>query len=199
MFDPKNHALAKLYASTTGEGSKHSLFQRLPAMTPESGVFKNWAESIDPILSPGNDFAWIFSGKVTSHEKIIRDQLAKLRWEYKTFTLLYDVKQMKDAGHIRRQRGIGNAGASELVFLAWKGSFPKGMAKTRLYVDKGSSTYVDYMMKVPVATASELMLVPKVVCEDTLTWSHCSVSEPSGDNSSGGPAVTATMTPRARY
>jgi hypothetical protein len=114
-------------------------------------------------MQPGRDYVWVFSGKVFSHEKLLREQFAKLSWEFKPFTVIYDPQSMKLANYFKRQRGVANASATELVFLCWKGTFPKEFAKHRLYVDKGSATYVNFISKVPVACPSELALVSRQV------------------------------------
>ena len=57
--------------------------------------------------------------------------LTKLRWNYKAIHLLYDTKMMQEAGYFTKMYGIANAGASEVLFLAWKGKLPKGFARTR--------------------------------------------------------------------
>jgi len=62
----------------------------------------------------------VFGGKVPSHEKVLKEQMNNLKWEYKTIHLQYDPKTMKEAGYFKRMRGVGNAGATELLFIAWK-------------------------------------------------------------------------------
>ena len=174
--------------SQAGSGAQ-STFQRVPALSFDGSPFKQWSESVDTILTRGRDLVWIFSGKLHTHDKLIREQMHKLKWEFKPIALMYDTKSMKDAGHIRRQRGMANASATENIYLAWKGSIPKDLAKSRLYVDKGSLTYVDYMSRVPVAQLSELMMVPRIVKEMTLAWSvpgGVSPGEEGGSENSDG-------------
>ena len=56
-----------------------------------------------------------------SHEKILKEQLNNLKWDFKTIHLQYDPKAMTEAGYFfKRVRGIGNAGATEMLFIAWK-------------------------------------------------------------------------------
>jgi len=127
-------------------------------------------KAVNAIMVKNRDLAWVFGGKVLSHERVFRDIFKTVKWECNVFYLLYDSKAMRDAGYYKRMRGVGNAGATELLFLCWKGQLPKDLAKNRLFVDKGSPTYVDYMTRVPVALPHEMMTVPRDVKEATLAW-----------------------------
>jgi hypothetical protein len=109
-----------LYASSSTGGGQHSIYQRVPALQDEGRAFKVWSAAVNDILTPGRDIAWVFGGKVPSHEKILKEQMNKLKWDFKTIHLQYDPRAMKDAGYFKRMRGVGNAGATELLFIAWK-------------------------------------------------------------------------------
>lgn len=152
-------------------------FNVLPALTNHVVCSQ---EAIDKILKPGIDVVWIFSGKVLSHEKIIRDVMKGLGWSCKAFHVIYDSSGMKNAGYYKRARGLANAGAAEMLFLAWKGSLPRDLAKTRLHVDKGSATYVNYLTKVPVCSPGELALVSRDVKEATMAWSVAAAPKEGG-------------------
>ena len=48
-------------------------------------------------------------------------------------------------------------GSVRLLTVA--GIVPRGLSKTRRYADPGSSLYIDYLQKVPVAPAEELSMI----------------------------------------
>lgn len=50
---------------------------------------------------------------------------------------------------------------------------PKQYAKARMYVDANSRTYVESMLRVPVATAKELSLVPRATWEAWTKSDQC--------------------------
>ena len=57
---------------------------------------------------------------------------------------------MKSYGHFKRARGLANSKSLEPVFLCWKGPLPRCVAKKRLFVDEGSTTFQQVMKSVPV-------------------------------------------------
>ena len=82
-----------------------------------------------------------------------------------------------EPGYFSRMRGLANSGTAEKLYLFWKGTPPREYKKARLYVDVGSSTYVDSVLKVPVATARELGFVSRSVYE---TWDKVDKAEEPG-------------------
>ena len=64
---------------------------------------------------------------------------------------------------------------------------PKQYAKARMYVDANSRTYVESMLRVPVATAKELSLVPRATWEAWTKSDQCEsvVVEAAGSDDEG--------------
>ena len=63
---------------------------------------------------------------------------------------------------------MANSKTYEKVILCWKGNFPKGLPKDRLYVNAGSGLYVDTMVKVPVLHPKDLTYVDAPVLAESL-------------------------------
>ena len=183
FYDPKNFTMAKTY-------NHHSWYANMPLVDSED--LKAWCLAVDSVMKHGMDFAVILSGKVYSNEEVIIRLLCQVRWEYKRIVLLYDIEGMRAAGYFRRVRGVANAAATELAFLCWKGSLPKNFSPSRSFVDKGSSTWVDYMTNVPVANTADIATVdrtlsetlfPHLYCENTMNVNENAAAEDSDGNS----------------
>ncbi|CAE7734968.1 unnamed protein product [Symbiodinium sp. CCMP2592] len=199
VYDPKTAAVTKPYPG-------HSKWQRLPVL--EEADFKEFTKSVHdmklgshdcslslpqrpsvsvllaPRMTPGRDVIFIFSGKVKSNEDAILKQARALKWSGKEFYLHYDPRQMAENGYFARMRGLANAGTAEKLFLFWKGQVPKDFKKNRMFVDPGSATYMDSILRVPVAAAREHGLVSTSIYElwdkaDGTTPGSSSMTDPS--------------------
>ncbi|CAK9052938.1 unnamed protein product, partial [Durusdinium trenchii] len=197
FFDPKNCSVPKIYAT-------QSKWQRVPLIDEEE--FQQFCKAIDGLLlnliglglTPGRDVVWVMGGKVRSNEDTINKVTRALKWSKKEFMLNYDAKMMQEMGYFTRMRGLGNAGTAEKLFLFFKGQAPRDFKKTRLFVDAGSRTYIDSILKVPIATARELALVSRTCWEafSKNEKSECVVeafdveAESGSDDEHGEPADT---------
>ena len=65
-------------------------------------------------------------------------------------------------------RGFANGNTAEKVFFCWKGNMPKGLPAERGYVNRGSRTYMECMLHVPVLAPRDLAWVEKEVRETSL-------------------------------
>ena len=69
-------------------------------------------------MKPGMDICWLFSGRLETSEKTIKDMLKKKCWKYKQFWLVVDHKAMQRY-YWRRLRGLANSRTVEKLFLCW--------------------------------------------------------------------------------
>ena len=152
IYDPKNARLAKIYAGS-GNKSRQNWWQRVPALVVAD--FQTWARVMDALMTPGIDMVWVFSGKSRSQERLLEAEMAKLKWEFKPLTLVYDPRTMRNMYWVR-ERGMGNAGMTEVLYCCWKGAVPK-FPSNRAHVDAGAPIYYDVMQRVPVASEGELL------------------------------------------
>lgn len=153
VYDPKNARLAKIYAKAGEKKSRQNWWQRVPSLNVAD--FQMWAKTMDSLMAPGTDMVWVFSGKLRSQERQLEAEMAKFKWEWKALTLVYDPRTMRMMYWVR-ERGMANAGMSEVLFCCWKGAVPK-FPSNRGHVDAGSPTYYDVMGRVPVASEAELL------------------------------------------
>ena len=72
------------------------------------------------------------------------------------------------------------------------------MAKTRLHVDKGSPTYLDFMAKVPVANFNDLMRVSRSVKDATQSWS-VGAADTMGEEESASSGGEEIKEPKRKY
>ena len=153
VYDPKNARLAKIYAKAGEKKSRQNWWQRVPALNVAD--FQMWGKTMDSLMTPGTDMVWVFSGKLRSQERLLEAEMAKFKWDWKALTLVYDPRTMRNMYWVR-ERGMANAGMSEVLFCCWKGAVPK-FPSNRGHVDAGSPTYYDVMARVPVASEAELL------------------------------------------
>ena len=165
IYDPKNARLARIYAKskTASKSGSQNWWQRVPSFVLQD--FQVWAKTFDAIMKPGVDVAWVFSGKSRANEQVIEAELQRLKWEFKEVRLVYDPQLMKSL-YWKIERGVANSASSELLFLCWKGQFPKSMSSHRLYVDAGTPLYLDVMTQVPVGTKEELSTIDAQTYEE---------------------------------
>ena len=157
-------------------------------------------ELVDGIMKPQEDSCWIMCGRNLLNAEKIRALIAKQHWKCKCFHFVYDAKLLQK-WYWKKMRGIANSKSWETVFLCWKGKLPKGMPRSRLYVDKDTSMYNDVVLKVPVVAPKDLTFVGKEVREISLrTMGGVLAPEPDAfckDDEGAGPddgAVSAAVT-----
>ena len=85
----------------------------------------------------------------------------------KTLHLVYS-RGLIQKWYVKRMRGVANNKTYEIMLMCWKGRFPAGTPKERQFVDAGSHTYEDTMLKVPVLHPKDLTYVEKAVLEQSL-------------------------------
>jgi hypothetical protein len=155
VYDTKNACIAKIYAGAGGKKSRQNWWQRVPAFVLSD--FQLWAKAQDALLTLGEDMVWVFSGKLRSTERILEAEFQRLKWESKPLTLVYDPRTMRHMYWVR-ERGMGNAGMSEVLFCCWKGRVPRCFPSNCMHVDAGAPVYYDVMQRAQVASESELLL-----------------------------------------
>ena len=158
FYDVKNAKLCELY-----EGEL--LIQREPML--DVGHFQQFLDAMSAIMKDGQDVCWILAGRLGENEKAIKTELHQQSWKFKTLIFVYDCKLLEKF-YWRKCRGFANGSTHEKAFFCWKGSIPKGLPTERWYVNRGSSTYVEVMLHVPVAPPTELAFVEKGVRDMSL-------------------------------
>ena len=98
----------------------------------------------------------------------IRKLLQEAKLNSEMFFFCYNTKQMKQYGHFKRERGLANSKSIEPVFLCWKGLVPRCVAKHRVYVDAGSTTFHQIMKSVPILPPKQQAYVSSDVRDKSL-------------------------------
>ena len=159
FYDVKNARLCNVF-----EGQL--LTHREPALDEED--FERYLKSLDPLMVAGRDVLWVLTGRTKANLKKILTILGKANFNAVEYHLCYNVKQMQQYGHFRRQRGLSNSRSHEILLLCFKGKRPKTLPKVRQYVDQGSSLFQEVVRNVPVLPQKSHALVSKAVREESL-------------------------------
>ena len=131
-------------------------------------------------MKPNRDFTWIVCGKggPDSFNKI-KTTITALEWKSKVLHLVYSRNTIAK-WYKKIMRGMANNKTCEKIIVCWKGKFPQGLPKDRMYVDIGSGVYEDTMLKIPVLHPKDLTYVEKDVFEQSLKC-MIGLSEPPQD------------------
>ena len=167
FYDVKNAKMSRTWP-------RQSWWQNCPPLDLQD--FKIFIETVDKFLKPGIDSVWILAGKSETSTEKIRREIRKLVWKFKLVTLCYDVRMMEKIMW-NDPRGFANGSAVEPLFCCWKGPQPRGMPLVRFYVDPGSSTYVNFIARVPVCKNDEHLWVSPEVKEKLTASMTPSVEE----------------------
>ena len=160
FYDPTSVRLC-----TTFEGN--GLTHREPALGELD--FDRYVKSFSPLVQDGRDVLWVLDGRTESSVAKIKKIPTQANFNFQTFHLCYNTKQMHMFGIIRRKRGVANSRNHELLFLCYKGRLPKQLAKSRAYVDAGSETHCEVVRNVPVLSPKKQALVSREIREKSLT------------------------------
>ena len=125
FYDVKN---AKLLERRQDE----SIVQREPLVDMDQ--FGSFCAVANVLMQPNRDLAWILVGKSDSAFHKIVKKITELGWKHKVLHLVYS-RSLIQKWYVKRMRGMANNRTYEKVLICWKGKFPAGAPKERLYVD----------------------------------------------------------------
>ncbi len=74
----------------------------------DTADFERFINTVDPLLTPGRDVAWILAGRTESSLPRIKKVFAKLKMFVEAFYFCYSTKHMAQLGYRQKQRGIAN-------------------------------------------------------------------------------------------
>ena len=116
FYDVKNARLCSVFE---GEGLLH----REPML--DQPDLERFLATVVPMMRAGRDFCWIMAGRTESNIGKIKKTLHHAgtansaiaeRLYHEVFYLTYNIKQMQQYGHWRRQRGIANSTSIEQLY-----------------------------------------------------------------------------------
>ena len=136
------------------------LTHREPAL--DEPDFERYVKSLAPLMLPGRDVLWVLAGRTEANRPKLKRILGKNNMHVQVFHLSYNTKQMQQYGHFKRTRGVANSRSHELMFLCYKGRMPKGLAKSRVHVDPGSTLFNQVARNVPVLAPKHQALVGRL-------------------------------------
>jgi hypothetical protein len=146
---------------TTFEGN--GLTHREPAL--DEVDFDRYVKSFSPLVQDGRDVLWVLGGRTESNVPKIKKILTQANFNFQSFHLCYNTKQMVQYGFFKKQRGVANSRSHELLFLCYKGRLPKQLAKMRAHVDASSLVFNEVVRNVPVLSPKKQALVSREIRE----------------------------------
>ena len=159
FYDVKNARLCNVF-----EGQP--LTHREPAL--DEADLERYLKSLAPLMVGGRDVLWVLTGRTEANVPKIKRLLGKQNFVFQQYHLCYNIKQMQQYGHFKRQRGFANSRSHEVMLIAYKGRLPKNLPRVREHVDAGSNVWCEVVKNVPVLHQKNHALVTKGVREQSL-------------------------------
>ena len=96
------------------------LTHREPAL--DEADFERYLKSLTSLLHAGRDVLWVLTGRTETNLPKIKRLLGNHSFHFQQFHLCYNIKQMQQYGHFKRQRGFANSRSHEVMLLVYKGA-----------------------------------------------------------------------------